>query len=222
MAVLIIEDEKKLSDLLKRALKSENYSVEVAYDGEDGLKKAMKNNYSMIILDLMLPKMDGMTVCEELRKHQISTPIIMLTSRGSVDDRVAGLDVGADDYLVKPFDLKELFARIRAILRRRKTLTPDIKKVGDLIMDNRKHEVTRGRKLIELTPKEYKLLNVLMIHKGEAVNRRQLIDAAWGPEFEEANNELNVHIRYLRTKIEGKKDKPLVHTVRGVGFTLKE
>ncbi len=222
MAILIIEDEKKLVDILKRALKGERYSVDVAYDGEEGLEKAMKNNYALIILDIMLPKKDGFTVCKELRQHEIHTPIIMLTARGSVDDRVTGLDVGADDYLIKPFGLNELFARIRAVLRRPKTTESNITKVADLIIDRKKHEVTRAGKVISLTPKEYKLLDVLISNHGEAINRRKLIDHAWGPAFEETNNELNVHIRYLRSKIDGAKNKPLIHTVRGVGFMLKE
>ena len=158
MAILIIEDEKKLVDILKRALNGERYSVDVAYDGEEGLEKAMKNNYALIILDIMLPKKDGFTVCKELRQHEIHTPIIMLTARGSVDDRVTGLDVGADDYLIKPFGLNELFARIRAVLRRPKTTESNITKVADLIIDRKKHEVTRAGKVISLTPKEYKLI----------------------------------------------------------------
>ncbi|MDO8466574.1 MAG: response regulator transcription factor [bacterium] len=222
MSILIIEDEKKLVSILKRALKSERYSVEVAYDGKEGLDKAMKNNYSLILLDIMLPKKDGLAVCKELREHQIHTPIIMLTAMGSTEERVAGLDVGADDYLIKPFGLNELFARIRAVLRRRKTTDPDITKIADLEMDKKKHEVTRAGKVISLTPKEYKLLDVLLSNHGEAVNRRKLIDNAWGPEFEETNNELSVHIRYLRRKIDGNRKKPLIQTIRGTGFVLKE
>lgn len=222
MAILIIEDEKKLVDILQRALKTERYSVDVAYDGEVGLHKAMKNNYSLILLDIMLPKKDGFAICKELRQHQIHTPIIMLTARGNIEDRIIGLDVGADDYLVKPFGLNELFARIRAVLRRPKTTDSDIVKVADLIMDKKKHEVTRAGVVIPLTPKEYKLLDTLLSNHGEAINRRKLIDHAWGPDFKETHNELNVHIRYLRTKIDNKKNKPLIHTVRGVGFVLKE
>src|SRR3989338_797939 len=150
----------------------------------------------------------------------------MLTARGSTDDRVTGLNAGADDYLIKPFDMNELFARIRSILRRRKTTDPEIVTVANLSMDKRKHEVTRGGKVIPLTPKEYKLLNTLISNQGEAISRQKLIDSAWGPSFKETHNELNVHIKYLRKKIDGnidvKKSKPLIHTVRGVGFVLKE
>ncbi|SRR5258708_4518747 len=222
MTILIIEDEKKLSDILKQALKGEKYAVETAYDGEEGLEKAMKNNYGLIILDIMLPKKSGFTICKELRNHQIHTPIIMLTARGVIDDRIKGLDLGADDYLIKPFGIDELFARIRAVLRRRKTTDKDIWKIADLIMDQKKHEVTRAGKSIPLTPKEYRLLDTLMSHPGEALSRRELIDNAWGPNFEETNNELNVHIRYLRKKIDTSHAKPLIHTVRGVGFMVKE
>ncbi|MFA6585439.1 MAG: response regulator transcription factor [Candidatus Paceibacterota bacterium] len=221
MAVLIIEDEKKLVDILKIALKGERYSVDVAYDGKEGLDKATKNHYSLILLDIMLPKKDGFAVCRELRAHQIHTPIIMLTARGSVEDRVMGLDAGADDYLMKPFGLTELFARIRAVLRRRKMIDSDIAKVGDLVVDKKKHEVTRAGKIISLMPKEYKLLDTLISHPGEAMKRRHLIDHAWGPAFKEKHNELNVHIRYLRRKIDSDTQKPLIHTVRGVGFILK-
>ncbi len=225
MTILIIEDEKKISDILKRALKAERYSVDTAFDGVEGLRKALKSEYSFIILDIMLPKKDGITVCNELRAANIHTPIIMLTAKGTLEDRVTGLDVGADDYLVKPFGITELFARIRAVLRRRKTTDSDIIKIATLVMDRKKHEVTRSGKVIQLTPKEYKLLDTLLSHQGEALSRRKLIDNAWGPEFIETNNELNVHIRYLRTKLDGtgrKKYKPLIHTVRGVGFALKE
>lgn len=222
MPVLIVEDDKKLSNILKSALKSERYSVDTAFDGEEASEKAMKNNYSMILLDIMLPKKDGFVVCKELRERQIHTPIIMLTARGSLEDKVTGLDLGADDYMIKPFGTDELFSRIRTVLRRKKTTESDIYKIGDLIVDKRKHEVTRSGKIVSLTPKEYKLLDFLITRPREAVQRRQLINHAWGPEFVEKNNELNVHIKYLRTKIDKGSNKPLIHTIRGVGFILKE
>lgn len=221
MAILIIEDEKKLSTILKRALKGERYSVEVAYTGKEGLEKALKGNYSLILLDVMLPEMDGFAVCKELRKNQIYTPVIMLTAKGDSAERVVGLDSGADDYLLKPFGLDELFARIRAVLRRGKTFDPEIAVVADIEMDKKSHEVTRAGKVIALTPKEYKLLEILLSNQGEAVDRRRLIDNAWGPEFEETNNELNVHIRYLRKKIDEDRTTPLIQTIRGIGFMLK-
>jgi len=222
MIILVVEDEQKLVDILKKALIKEKYSVDTALDGEEGLAKAMKNNYDLIILDIMLPKKNGLEVCKELRNLGVHTPIIMLTARSVEKDRVLGLDIGADDYLMKPFGLEELFARIRALSRRRKTTDSMIYKIGDLVIDTKKHEVTRAGKTISLTPKEYKLLGSLIRHKGEVLNRRQLLNDAWGPDFEETSHELNVHIRYLRTKIDGHNQKPLIHTVRGVGYVLRE
>lgn len=222
MAILIIEDEKKLADILKRALKDERHSVDLAYDGEIGFEKASTNNYSLILLDIMLPKKDGFAICKELRERDIHTPIIMLTAKDNIKDRVMGLDLGADDYIIKPFGIAELFARIRAVLRRRKKTDSNISKIDNLVMDKNKHEVTRAGKVISLAPKEYKLLDTLLSNYGEAISRQRLIDHAWGPSFVEGNNELNVHIKYLRNKIDGGKNKPLIHTVRGVGFILKE
>lgn len=221
MAILIVEDERKLSDILKRALKGERYSVAVAHTGKEGLEKALKGDYTAILLDVMLPEMDGFAVCRELRKNQIYTPIIMITAKGDAAERVVGLDSGADDYLVKPFGLDELFARIRAVSRRGKAFDSETAVGADIELNRKSHEVTRAGKVISLTPKEYKLLEILLSNQGEAVDRRRLIDKAWGPEFEETNNELNVHIRYLRKKIDGNRITPLIQTIRGVGFILK-
>lgn len=222
MTILVVEDERKLAAILRRALISQNYTVEVASDGEEGLTKALKNSYGAIILDLMLPKKDGMEVCRELRSRGIHTPIIILTARGIVEDRITGLDLGADDYILKPFEMNELFARIRAVLRRRKTSDSLILKAGDLIMDTKTHEVTRGGKKLNLTPKEYKILDTLLRHKGEALSRERILEDTWGPGFKEKNYELNVHIRYLRTKVDKGEPKALIHTIRGVGYTIKD
>ena len=222
MTILIIEDEAKLAEVLRKALTGERYTVDVANDGEVGFDKALKNNYGLIVLDLMLPKKDGMDVCRELRERHIHTPVIMLTARGVLEDRIEGLDVGADDYLMKPFEMEELFARIRALLRRRKTSEPLVLKVSDLVMDTKSHEVTRAGKKIALTPKEYRILDALMRQSGEALTRDQLIKEAWGHEFKEDNHELNVHMRYLRSKVDDGHAKPLIHTVRGVGYIIKE
>lgn len=222
MTILVIEDELKLLHILKRALEAEHYTVDTATDGEIGLNKALKNNYGLIVLDLMLPKKDGMEVCRELRARDVHTPIVILTAKGIVEDRIKGLDLGADDYLQKPFDMDELFARVRAVLRRRKTSESLILKVGDLIMDTKAHEVTRAGKKLLLTPKEYKLLDTLLRHSGEALSRDKLIKEGWGHEFKEENYELNVHIRYLRTKVDKGHSKELIRTVRGVGYTIKE
>jgi DNA-binding response OmpR family regulator len=221
MTILVIEDEKKLAAILHKALTTENYTVELAYDGEEGLSKALKNNYGVIILDIMLPKKDGLEVCRELRASQVHTPVIMLTAKGVLEDRISGLDVGADDYMLKPFEMSELFARVRAVLRRRKTSDSLILKVDDLIMDTKTHEVTRAGVKIALTPKEYRILDTLLRHKGEALSRERLLHDTWGPGFKEKNYELNVHIKYLRNKID-KDAKPLIHTVRGVGYTIRD
>jgi DNA-binding response OmpR family regulator len=222
MRILIIEDTKKLALILKKALTNERYSVDLAFDGQEGLEKALKNNYALILLDIMLPKKDGLEICRELRSRYIHTPIIMVTARAGEPDRVLGLDSGADDYITKPFGIEELLARVRAVLRRRKTTDSIVLKINDLILDTKKHEVTRAGKIITLTPKEYKLLFTLLRSSGEAFTRRQLLDVAWNPDFNETNHELNVHMRYLRRKIDTKSLKPLIHTVRGVGYTLKE
>lgn len=222
MTILLIDDEKKLVEILKKALRSERYAFDVAYDGKEGLAKALQGGYGFIILDLSLPKLDGMDVCRQLREKQIHTPIIMLTARGVIENRIEGLDIGADDYLLKPFSLDELFARIRAVLRRRKVIEIPFIKVADLVIDGKKHEVTREGKALLLTPKEYRLLGTLVRNKDQAVSRKQLIEEAWGPSFVETNNELNVHIRYLRRKIDAKRKRPLIQTVRGVGYILSE
>ncbi|HCC06359.1 TPA: DNA-binding response regulator [Candidatus Nomurabacteria bacterium] len=222
MAILIIEDEKKLVEILKKALRSEKYAFDVAYNGEEGLEKALKGNYRLIILDLTLPKKDGMDVCRELRARMIHTPIIMLTARGVIENRVEGLDAGADDYLLKPFSLDELFARIRAVLRRRKIAEVPLLSVSDIIIDGKKHEVTRAGKVILLTPKEYRILGSLIRSKGQAVTRQQLINEVWGPDFVETNNELNVHVRYLRRKVDAGRKEPLIQTIHRVGYAIKE
>lgn len=222
MTILIIEDEEKLVEILKKALRSEKYAFDVAKDGEEGFQMALNGNYGLIILDLSLPKKDGMDVCRELRAKFIHTPIIMLTARGVVENRIEGLDAGADDYLLKPFSLDELFARIRAVFRRRKVAEIPLLQLSDIIVDNKKHEVTRDGKVVKLTPKEYRILETLIRNKDQAITRKQLIEEVWGPSFKETNNELNVHIRYLRRKIDSDRKQPLIQTVRGVGYTLRE
>jgi len=222
MTILLVEDEEKLVEILKKALGREHYTVDTALDGEAGLEKALKNTYDLIVLDLMLPKRDGLEVCEELRRRGVHTPIVILTARGLPTDRVSGLDLGADDYLTKPFEMDELLARIRAILRRRKTTDSLVLKVGDLVMDTKSHEVTRGGKRLALTPKEYRLLDTLMRHKGEVLSRQLLLSSAWGPDFKETNFQLNVHMKYLRNKVDKDLGKPLINTVRGVGYAIKE
>ncbi len=222
MTILIIEDEEKLVEILKKALRSERYAFDVAYDGEKGLEKALQNNYALIILDLSLPKKDGLDVCKELRAKFVHTPIIMLTARGVIEDRIKGLDVGADDYLLKPFSLDELFARIRAVLRRRKVTESVVLTFQDLLLDGKKHLVSRAGQTLSLTPKEYRLLETLLRNKGQAITRAQLIEEAWGKDFKEINHELNVHMRYLRRKVDLGRKESLIRTVRGVGYILTD
>ena len=209
-------------EILKKALRGERYAFDVAYDGEEGLEKALQNNYALIILDLTLPKKDGLDVCKELRAKFVHTPVIMLTARGITEDRVKGLDVGADDYLLKPFSLDELFARIRAVLRRRKVAESTLLAFQDLVLDGKKHLVSRGGEALSLTPKEYRLLETLLRNKGRAITRTQLIEEAWGKNFEEINHELNVHMRYLRRKVDLGRKESLIKTVRGVGYILTD
>lgn len=208
-------------DILKKALSKERYTVDTSFDGEDGLRKALKNSYGAIVLDIMLPKKDGVEVCRALRAAKVNTPVIMLTARGMLEDKIAGFDAGADDYLVKPFDLEELLARVRALSRRKKTIEPMVHKIGSLVLDTKKHEVMRDGKVIHLALKEYRLLCALIRHQGEVLTRQELLNEAWGPDFKEINHDLSVHIRYLRRKIEGDGAKPLIQTVRGVGYVLK-
>lgn len=219
--VLIIEDQIKLVQNLKRALEIERYEVDTALDGEDGLKKALSNNYNLIILDLMLPKKDGIEICKTLRKRAIRTSIIMLTARGLPEDRVLGLDSGADDYLVKPFSLDELFARMRSILRRRKPTDATILTVADLTLNAATREAKRGRDIIKLTFKEYSLLDYLMRYAGQTISQQRLLEHLWGAEARARGPHLAIYIRYLRRKIDDAYKKKLIITVKGFGYKIQ-
>ena len=222
MYILVVEDEKKVAGFLKKGLQEEHYTVDVAYNGEESLLLTEVNHYDLIILDIMLPKKDGMMVLKELRSKKISTPILMLTAKDSLEDKVHGLDSGADDYLTKPFAFAELLARIRSLLRRgtpKKTteLTAD-----DLILDPVTHEVQRSGKIIELTNKEYALLEYFLHNKGRVLTRSLISENIWGYQFDTETNVVDVYVNYLRSKIDHGYDKKLIHTVRGVGYMLKE
>jgi len=221
MKILLIEDEHKLVTILKKNLEVERYSVDVAYDGEEGLRKGLKKKYDLIILDLMLPKKDGVDVCRELRHRKIQSPIIMLTARDAIGDRIQGLDSGADDYLTKPFDFGELLARMRSLLRRKKTTHLAKLKVANLELDPTTHEVRRGGKIIHLTHKEYTLLEYLMLHPNQVLSRAQLAKHAWKSKISPMSSLVKVYIRYLRRKIDDDYDKKLVHTIRGAGYKIK-
>ncbi|MDP2940766.1 MAG: response regulator transcription factor [Candidatus Omnitrophota bacterium] len=221
MRVLIVEDEKKIADFIRRGLKEEDYSVDVAYDGEEGHFLAKTNEYDLIILDLMLPKLDGLTLCRRLRAEKVATPIIMLTAKDTVKDKVTGLNVGANDYLAKPFAFEELLARIRAALRGKEALSPAKLEVADLEMDLLAHQVTRAGKEITLSNKEYALLEYLMRNAGTVVTRTMIAEHVWDVNFDTFTNVIDVYINYLRNKIDREFNPPLLQTIRGRGYTLK-
>ncbi len=221
MRILVVDDDRHLNGIIKRGLLEEAYAVDTSYDGEDGEYLAWINSYDLIVLDIMMPKKDGIEVCRSLRTNDINTPILMLTAKDAVEDRVAGLDAGADDYLVKPFAFSELLARIRALLRRDGTSkTPEIK-VGDVVLNTRTREVWRGNRLIDLTTKEYTVLEYFMRHPNVVITRTMLEEHAWDYNFESMSNLVDVYIRRLRSKIDGKGESSLIQTVRGAGYRLK-
>ena len=221
MRVLVVEDERRLAGIIKRGLLEEGYSVDTVYDGEEAQYMAETTPYDLIILDIMLPKKDGIAVCQELRMRKVNTPILMLTARDSIDDRVKGLDSGADDYLVKPFAFSELLARTRALLRREAlSKTPKLQ-VGDLVMDTLTREAWRGQRKIELTTKEYSILECFMRHPNMVITRTMLEENAWDYEFDSMSNIIDVYIRRLRRKVDEEGEDSLIQTVRGAGYRLK-
>ncbi len=219
--ILVVEDEAKIADFLRRGLAYEGYRVEVAYDGQEGLDKARDNLPDLVILDIMLPGIDGLEVCRRLREGS-DVPIIMLTAKDTVPDRVAGLDSGADDYLVKPFALDELLARIRALLRRRQPVVQETLRFADLTLNTATREVWRGDRLIELTAKEYDLLELFVRNPRQVLTRDIIYERIWGYDFGGESNIIEVYIRYLRAKLEAAGEPRLIQTVRGVGYALRE
>ena len=222
MRILIVEDEKKIAGLIKRGLKDEGHVVDMAHDGEEGHFLASTNDYDLIILDLMLPKMDGITICKKLREAKNPAPILMLTAKDGVKDKVLGLDSGADDYLTKPFAFEEFLARVRNLLKKKGSLAPTKFKVADLTLDLLTHKVTRADKEIGLTTKEYALLEYLMRNAGTVVTRTKISEHVWDIDFDTFTNTIDVYINYLRKKIDSGAKKKLIHTVRGRGYILKE
>ncbi len=222
MRVLIVEDERKISDFIKRGLKEEGYSVDAAYDGEEGYFLATTGEYDLIVLDIMLPKIDGISLCRKLREEKIVAPVIMLTAKDSVRDKVNGLDSGADDYLVKPFAFEEFLARIRALLRKRDSNAATKLQTGDLVLDLMTHKITRSGREIELTTKEYALLEYLMRNAGTVVTRTMISEHVWDVNFDTYTNVIDVYINYLRNKIDRGHKNKLIHTLRGRGYVLKE
>jgi DNA-binding response OmpR family regulator len=226
MDVLLVEDDPRIARVVERALTDVGHRVEVARDGLSGLTSAERGSHDLLVLDVMLPEMDGIEVAKELRRQRMRTPILMLTARDAVPDRVRGLDAGADDYLTKPFALEELLARVRALGRRRGEGSEDQLVVGELVLDLARHEARRGDRSIELTAKEFDLLAYLMRNTGRVLSKDQITEHVWGYESQATSNVVEIYIHYLRDKIDRGFDapnpRPLIRTVRGVGYTIKE
>ncbi len=221
MRILVIEDEKGISNFIKKGLEAEYFTVDTAFDGEEGLNLAQINEYDVIVLDIRLPKKNGIEVCKELRKENSSVPIIMLTVEGDVKIKVETLNAGADDYLVKPFSLEELIARIRALLRREKKITGDVLQIDDLVLDTVSHKVKRGEKEINLSRKEFALLEYLMRNPGVVLTRGMILEHVWDMNADPFTNTVDVHIRFLRKKIDEGFKKKLIKTVHGSGYKIE-
>jgi len=221
MRLLVVEDEKKVASFIKKGLEEEGYVVDLAADGEGGLDMALNQVHDLIILDLHLPKKSGLRVLQELRAEKVNTPVLLLTVRAAVEDKVLGLDAGADDYLTKPFAFQELLARVRALLRRRAEAEAVILRVADLTLDPARRLVSRGEEKIELTPREFTLLDYLMRNPGRVLTRTMIAERVWGYDFDATTNVIDVYVNYLRKKVDADREPKLIHTVRGVGYVLK-
>ncbi|HEV7805223.1 MAG TPA: response regulator transcription factor [Solirubrobacteraceae bacterium] len=221
MKVLVVDDEPSVRSALQRALALERYDVQLAEDGQQALDTLAEGVVDAIVLDVMMPRIDGLEVCRRLRAAGDRTPVLMLTARDAIDDRVDGLDAGADDYLVKPFALRELNARLRALLRRVEPGGPTLA-FGDLVLDSSAHEVRRGARKIELSRTEFSLLELFLEHPRQVLTRSTLFERVWGYDFGATSNALGVYIGYLRRKTEAGGERRLLHTVRGVGYVLRE
>ena len=222
MRILVIEDEHRIANTIKKGLEQERYAVDVTYTGDEGYDMASTEEYDCIILDLMLPGMDGITLCKELRKNQIHTPILMLTAKGQIQDKVQGLDSGADDYLTKPFSFEELLARIRALSRRPKASLNEVLSVNDLRLDPKSYQLERAGKSIQLSNKEFSLLEYLMRNNGKILTKDQIISHVWNYDADILPNTVEVYIRNIRNKIDipFKNKKPLIQTIRGFGYKI--
>lgn len=222
MRLLVVEDEKKVSGFIKKGLQEEGYAVDVAFDGKTGLQMAMDRVHDLIVLDIHLPGMDGLSLLHRLRTAKVSTPVLLLTVRANIEDKVLGLDAGADDYLTKPFAFQELVARIRALLRRKTEAELPVLQFADLTLDPARRVVLRGVKKIDLTAKEYALLYYFMRNPGLVLTRTMISDHVWDYNFDSMTNIIDVYVNYLRRKIDSDREHKLIHTVRGVGYVLKE
>jgi len=221
MRILLLEDETKVASFIQKGLEEEQYQVDVAHDGEEGLRRALASEHDLIILDILLPKRDGMSILREVRERRIDTPVLILTAKDSVEDRVAGLNSGCDDYLPKPFAFAELLARSRALLRRKSSDRGVTLVAGDLVLDPVSHRVTRAGKNVELTSREYALLQYFMQHPNQILTRTMIVEQVWGYDFDNFSNVVDVYVNYLRNKIDRNFEPKLLHTVRGIGYVLK-
>ena len=222
MRILVVEDEKKLADLLKQGMEEQGYAVDLAYDGETALRMLLRTDYDCLVLDLMVPKRDGFEVCRQVRERGNRTPILVLTARSAVDEKVKVLDTGADDYVTKPFAFEELLARLRALLRRGPVERNSVLRVADLELDPAAHRVWRGGNEIVLTSREFAVLEYLMRHAGNVVTRNMIADHVWTLSYDGGSNVVEVYINYLRRKIDQSSKSKLIHTLRGVGYSLRE
>jgi heavy metal response regulator len=222
MHILVVEDEEKVASFIQRGLEAEHYSVDVAHDGETGLARALERAYDLVVLDIMLPKRDGFGVVRELRARGSRVPVLLLTARAAVSDRVSGLDLGADDYLTKPFAFDELLARVRALLRRGSAGPGPTLTLADLSLDPATRLVTRGERRIELTAREHALLEFFLRNPGRVLSRSVIAQHVWGVDFDTFTNVIDVYVNYLRRKIDDAFEPKLLHTVRGAGYVLKD
>lgn len=221
MRILVIEDEKKTTLYLKKGFSENGFTVDISFDGQDGLYLASTNDYAAIILDVMLPKMDGWSVLAKLRENNIQTPVLFLSAKDATLDRIKGLQLGADDYLIKPFSFSELLERVRNIVRRGKTNTPDRLVIDDLEIDVVRHKAVRAGKRLDLTPKEFALLFLLLRREGEVISRTVIAEQVWDMNFDSDTNVVDVAVRRLRSKVDDPFTKKLIHTIRGVGYVLE-
>ena len=222
MRILVIEDEKKVAGFIKKGLEEEGYAIDVAFDGREGLLMALDGVHDLIILDINLPKLDGLGVLHEFRKSRGTTPVLLLTVRAAIEDKVRGLDTGADDYLTKPFSFQELLARIRALLRRRLEAGPPLRQVADLTLDPGRRLVFRGTEKIDLSTKEFALLDYFMRNPGRVLTRTMIAEHVWDYDFDPMSNIIDVYVTYLRKKIDAGREPKLIHTKRGAGYVLQE
>lgn len=222
MRVLAIEDDRRISSVIKKGLTEDRFAIDTAFDGDEGQYLAESESYDLIILDIMLPKVDGLTICKELRAKNIKTPILMLTAKTSLEDRVTGLDSGADDYLAKPFAYIELRSRAHALIRRNKQNPLPVLKIADMEIDSLKHKATRAGKPIALTPKEFAILELLLRHKDEVVTRTMVTEHVWDYNFDSMSNIIDVFVAALRRKVDKGAKIPLIHTVHGVGYKISD